>query len=256
MQRFSILVYTPQVMDDSSAALQKQAIDAALSSKWEEAVKINQEILDCSPASVEALNRLGRAFFELGNLLKSRKNFESALKCDPYNQIAAKFLKRIEAFKKNKSQKSLPPPPACQLDGDIFLEEPGKTKLIGLLKVAEPHKLSMLSSGLQVNLVQKNRVISVTDYEGGYLGVLPDDLSHHLLRLIHGGNKYQAYIKTIKTNSLSIIIKEIYRALRFRNQPSFLDNSSSTTSFSSNNIILNRDTDDEIETAGEDEDLI
>ena len=247
-------------MDDSSSALTKQAIDAALTSHWEEAVRLNQEIISCSPASADALNRLGRAYFELGNLLKSKKNFEAALKCDPYNQIAAKFLKRIETFKKSKPQKMNNQMNGqiygSPVSGDIFLEEPDKTKVIGLLKIAEPHKLSLLSSGIPVNLVPKNRTISITDNAGGYLGVLPDDLSHHLLRLIHGGSKYQAYIKTIKINSLSIIIQEVYRSSRFKNQPSFLDSAPSLSALSSNNIIIDRDGENEIEINTDDEESV
>ena len=96
----------------------------------------------------------------------------------------------------------------------------------------------------------------ITDNAGGYLGVLPDDLSHHLLRLIHGGSKYQAYIKTIKINSLSIIIQEVYRSSRFKNQPSFLDSAPSLSALSSNNIIIDRDGENEIEINTDDEESV
>lgn len=211
-------------MNDSPAHLQQQAILAALSSNWEEALRLNQQIIDADPKNVEALNRLGRAHFELGKIAQAKKLFETALQNDPYNQIAAKFLKRIKTcnkkiFKHNSAEPTLYQP----LDGDMFIEEAGKTKLATLLKVAEPQKLSALSAGIQVKLVIKNHCVAVTDLYDDYLGVLPDDLSHHLIRLMHGGNKYQAIIKTIKTNSLSILIREVYRCPRFRNQPSFLD---------------------------------
>lgn len=236
-------------MSDSSAAITQQAIQAALSANWETALSLNQQILEENPNSVEALNRMGRAHFELGNLSKAKKYFDSALQVDPYNQIAAKFLKRIGTFRKKgadtlqKQQKAagqLKNVLTClsPLSIDSFIEEPGITKLISLLKVAEPQKLSLLSPGASVNLVKKNHCISVTDQVGEYLGVLPDDLSHHLLRLINGGNKYQAHIKTIKTTSLSILIREIFRSAKFRNQPSFLDNLNFASNYSSSNLIL------------------
>lgn len=233
-------------MDDSSANLHRQAIQAALTLNWEEALKINQQILQVEPKNVEALNRLARSYFELGNLSSSKKYFENALEADPYNQIASKFLKRIETFNKKGNKASvlsiLPP---VQIDGDMFIEEPGKTKLVTLLKVAEPQKLSLLSAGIAVYLTVKNRGISVTDQNGEYLGVLPDDISHHLIRLIKGGNKYQAIIKTIKTNGLSILVRETYRSARFKNQPSFLESNGISFAYSSDHIIVQSDGDEE-----------
>lgn len=242
-------------MDDSPAALTQQAIAAALSANWEEALKLNQQIINIDPKNTEALNRLGRASFELGNLKNSKKYFEEVLKIDPYNQIASKFLKKINAFSKRGSKKAvskkvlpskeLTAENISQINIDSFIEEPGKTKHISLLKVAEPQKLSLLSPGLPVNLVKKNHCISVTDQNGEYLGVLPDDLSHHLLRLISGGNKYQAYIKTVKTNGLSILIQEVFRSAKFRNQPSFLDSLATSAGGYSTSIFLSDDNEEE-----------
>lgn len=231
-------------MDDSPAILRQQAITAALLSDWDEALRLNQLILDVDPKNTDALNRIARAYFELGNLIESKKHFENALIQDPYNQIAAKFLKRIETFSKKGIKV---PHSTCPMliDSDLFIEEPGKTKLVTLLKVAEPQKLSLLSAGVMVNLVLKNRGVSVTDQDGDYLGVLPDDTAHQLIRLIKGGNKYQALIKTIKTNSLSLLVREVYRSARFRNQPSFLDGLNTTFAYSSNHIIVQDDMDDE-----------
>lgn len=235
-------------MDESSTAITQQAIKAAMSCNWEEAIDLNQQLISLDPKNIDALNRLGRANFEIGNLLKSKKSFESALEIDPYNQIAAKFIKRIEICRKkggkkhstlirnNQSNTQL-----TSISGDLFIEEPGKTKLIGLLKVAEPQKLSLLSPGMAVQLIQKNRGISVTDYNGDYLGVLPDDLSSHLLRLIKGGNKYQACIKNLKNNTLSILIRETFCSARFKNQPSFLDHLNVVQNYSSSNIIFQND---------------
>ncbi|MDO8498282.1 MAG: hypothetical protein Q7S44_00615 [bacterium] len=231
-------------MSDAPSSLSQQAISAALSSNWEEALRLNQEILNIDPKNVDALNRLARAYFELGDLSLSKKNFEVALETDPYNQIAAKFLKKIETFSKKgaKLQNHIDRTP---ISTDFFIEEAGKTKVIALLKVAEPQKLSLICAGTLVSLVIKNRGITVTDQNREYLGVLPDDLSHQLIRLINGGNKYTALIKNIKTNSLSIIIRETYRCPRFKNQPSFLDAASANLAYSSDHIIIPGESDSE-----------
>lgn len=232
-------------MDESSSLLSHQAIMAALSGSWEEALRLNQEIIDADPKNVEALNRIARAYFELGDLTKAKKYFDTALSVDPYNQIAAKFLKRIKTFSKGAKTQSNPQSAFNPLSGDLFIQEPGKTKVVTLLKVAEPQKLSLLSSGMIVNLIIKNHSIAITDQSEEYLGVLPDDLSHHLIRLIHGGNKYQALIKTIKTNSLSVLIREAYRCPRFRNQPSFLDEHSETMTYGTDHLVVSPDEIDE-----------
>ncbi|TSC66299.1 MAG: TPR protein, partial [Microgenomates group bacterium Gr01-1014_80] len=72
------------------------------------------------------------------------------------------------------------------------------------------------------------RGITVTDPEGSYLGVLPDDTAHQLIRLTKGGNRYLAFIKSIRVNGVSILVRETRRSSRFKNQPSFLEYSNST----------------------------
>ncbi len=249
-------IYTHPLMSDSPSALHQQAIAAALSADWEKALSLNEQILAVDPGSIDALNRLGKANFELGRLAEAKECFEKSLKIDPYNQIAGKFIKRVETYNK-KGAKFIPPAhQPIKFDQSLFIEEPGKTQVVTLLKVTEPQKLSLLSAGMLVNLAVKNRGVTVTDDVGEYLGVLPDDISHRLIKLMHGGNKYQACIKTVKTNGLSILIRETYRSARFRNQPSFLEGLNTNFTYSSNHIIIASETEEEsiYEEMGEDED--
>ena len=85
-------------MDDSSlpSNLYQQAIDAALDSKWEEALKINKKIIKLDPKNVDALNRQAKAYMELGKPNLAKKYYSEALKFDPYNPIALKNLKIIK----------------------------------------------------------------------------------------------------------------------------------------------------------------
>lgn len=212
-------------MDNSpgSSNLHQQAIEAALSSRWEEALKINKSIMRLDPRNVDALNRQARAYMELGKPNLAKKYYSEALKIDPYNPIAQKNLKIMKSFKARGQNTS-----SCgitRLSASLFLQEPGKTKMVNLLKVAEPQKLSHAFCGMQVEMLLKNRKITVVDLDGNYLGVLPDDVSHHLARLAKGGNKYELFIKSVRVNSLSVIIKETFRSKRFKNQPSFLEHS-------------------------------
>ncbi len=138
---------------------------------------------------------------------------------------------------------------------DTHREEPGKSKIVNLLKVAEPQKLSQAYCGMQVGATVKNRKITIVDGEGTYLGVLPDDICHHLMRLLKGGNKYEFFIKSVRVNSLSLLIRETFRSKRFKNQPSFLEysNASATT-----NILTSLDrtnTDEEEEETEEEQEV-
>lgn len=213
-----------------SSILYQQAIDAALDSRWDEALKINKKIIKLDPQNVDALNRQAKAYLELGKTNLAKKYYSESLKFDPYNPIAIKNLKIIKSFKSKGQVYVSNGHDHTRLSPSLFLQEPGKTKIVNLLKVAEPQKLSQAFCGMRVGMVIKNRKITIVDTNGNYLGVLPDDISHLLLRLFKGGNKYDLFIKSVRVNSLSIIIKEIFRSKRFKNQPSFLEYSDSSAS--------------------------
>lgn len=218
-------------MDPSNKSSASQlAINAALECRWDDALKLNKQIIKENPENVDALNRLAHALFEKGSFSLSKKYYSLVLKYDPYNPIASKNLKIIQAFKKNIKPQTNGHNHATKISPGLFLQEPGKTKVISLLKVAEPQRLSQTYCGMQVNIIIKNRGITITDPENRYLGVLPDDYSHLLIKLIKGGNKYAAFIKSIKVNGLSILIRETFRSAKFRNQPSFLEFSQGTSS--------------------------
>lgn len=218
--------------------LNEQAIDAALNSNWDMALKINKQIIKVDPQNIDALNRQARAYMELGKGNLAKKYYSEALKFDPYNPIAIKNLKIIKSFKPNGLEHIPTINGYSRLSPSLFLQEPGKTKIVSLLKVAEPQKLSQAFCGMRVEMVIKNRKITIADLNGNYMGVLPDDTSHLMLRLLKGGNKYDLFIKSIKVNGLSILIKETYRSKRFKNQSSFLDNSDSVVN---SEIITNLD---------------
>lgn len=202
--------------------LSQLAIEAALSSNWQDALKLNKKILKVEPQNVDALARLARVNMELGKFNLAKKFYSEVLKYDPYNPIAIKNLKIIKSFKSNSQNPNRNG--SVKLSPSLFLQEPGKTKVVSLLKVAEPQKLSQAFCGMKVEIIIKNRKITITNFEGKYLGVLPDDVSYHLLRLIKGGNKYEFFIKSIKVNGLAVLIRETFRSKRFKNQASFLGN--------------------------------
>lgn len=199
--------------------LSTQAINAALNNNWQEAIRANLTILTENPKDVEALNRLARAYKETGNIKLSQKTYRKVLKIDRFNPIATKNLKLLETLPRSFKKRPLPSNNSYQ--PQIFLEEPGKTKVVNLINLAPASTLLTLSCGDQANLLIKRRAITVIDTNRIYLGALPDDVSAKLINLIKGGNRYEAFIKTVAKNSLSVFIREVYRAPRFKNQPTF-----------------------------------
>lgn len=212
-------------MDDSSSPassnLSQRAIEAALDCQWDKALKLNKQILKLDPQNIDALSRLARVYLEQGRVSMARKFYSEVVKIDPYNPIALKNLKIIKSFKSGR--RNVLVSSHTKLSPSLFLQEPGKTKVVNLLKVAEPQKLSQTFCGMKAEMLIKNRKVTIVDSNGKYLGVLPDDISFHLLRLIKGGNKFEMFIKSIRVNGLSVLIKETYRSKRFKNQASFLE---------------------------------
>lgn len=238
--------------DNNPLILTRLAIDAAINCRWDEAVEQNKILLEIEPENVDCLNRLAKAYFELGTYTEAKKLYQKVLELDPYNTIAEKNLKKVNTIKKDGN--TAPNHNPMIMSASFFLQEPGTSKLVNLVKVAEPQKLLTLSAGTLVNLNPKNRGITVTDNNNTYLGALPDDIAHNLLKFLKGGNKYQSFIKSVKSNGITILIRETVRAKRFKNQASFLDESK-ILSFSSDHIsILNEDSSSG--TDGEDDGIV
>ena len=116
--------------------LAQKAISSALSGFWKEAREINKKILRETPKDIDALNRLARAYAELGEITKARSTAEKVLKIDPFNTIAEKSLRKWKGFKKGETQKG------SILPAQLFLEEAGRTKIVSLLNIADEKVLA------------------------------------------------------------------------------------------------------------------
>lgn len=193
-----------------------QAIDIALKGDWVKALEINKILLEENPNDVEALNRIGLAYTVLGKHDKAKKAYQKVLEIDSLNSIA---LKNIKKFSKN-SKKAV-----VDIDfrvNNIFLEETGKTKIVDLINLAQSEVLTTLRTGQSVELIIKRLKVFVTHKDKKYIGVLPDDIGKRLIKFIKGGNKYEAFIRSASHNSTTVFIRELKRALRFKDHPSFL----------------------------------
>lgn len=197
-------------------SIKLQAIQTALNGDWQNAIELNTQILKDTPEDIDALNRIGFAYASMGNLKLAKSSYQKVLALDAQNPIALKNLKKLSGH----DGKSIPTISFVQMN-NIFIEEPGKTKVIELINVAEQKAIGKLRCGETIVLQVKRMRLFVLDQEKQYIGMLPDDLSKRLIKFINGGNHYEAYVKTVNNHKVAIFIKETKRATRFRNQPSF-----------------------------------
>jgi len=198
-------------MDD----LVKQAVNAALSGDWKSAVKVNQSLLKQNPKDLEALNRLARAYFETGLKTKAEETYKKVLRIDKFNPIASKSLELLKTSRIVRGPKktgAYPPP--------VFLEEPGLTKTVTLIRPGDPKVISRLHPGDPVMVVPRDHIVSVTSSDNAYLGRLPDDLASRLLPLLKSGNRYHAWIRS-QEGGIKVFIKEIYKSPKHKHIPSF-----------------------------------
>src|SRR5689334_10626470 len=122
------------------------AIAAALAQDWKEAIHINTGLLKINKDDIESLCRLGFAYLKTGQLLAAKRTYQKVLDLDKYNQIATKNLKKMTSLKK----KDLENEGTTFMSPMIFLEEPGKTKIVECVHVAPMNVLSTLSAGQEV----------------------------------------------------------------------------------------------------------
>lgn len=193
------------------------AISAALAQDWKEAIRINLALLKTNKNNISFLNRLGFAYLQCGQITDAKKTFLKVTKLDTYNQIAAKNLKKLGVVR----QKDLIKTKRTQVTPMSFLEEPGKTKIVECVNCAPLQVLLTVSPGEEAELKAKNHVVEARSSQNVYLGALPDDLSFRLIKFLGVGNTYQALIKSVGKNSLTLFLRETGRGKRFANQPSF-----------------------------------
>ncbi|HET7099092.1 MAG TPA: hypothetical protein VFI61_02575 [Patescibacteria group bacterium] len=196
-------------------SLAQKAVSAALNGDWKLAVKINLEIINLDQADIEALNRLARAYAEIGKINLAKETTLRVLKIDPINQIAVKCLERW------KSIKSGAPNHKSKLSAESFLEEPGKTKIISLYNLGDAQILASLNSGDEVKLLPHPHSVGVVTLSGKQIGKLPDDLAARLNLLIKNGNKYQTLIKSVDVKDVTVFIREIERSTKQAKSASF-----------------------------------
>ncbi len=189
----------------------KEAITLANESRWDEAVFVNRLIVESSPYDIGAYNRLGKALSEMGRYSEARDSFQNALSISPYNSIAKKNLLRLANLKdesKKKQRNILREPQKLYSN---FVTDSSKSLITKLLNLPSRKILAKIGAGDIVNLELKNKQILVKHIDGEYLGELETKISLRIARLMAGGNQYEATLTGIGDNSITVMIREIFK---------------------------------------------
>ena len=187
----------------------KHAITLAMEGRWQEAVDTNRGIIENFPNDVEAHNRLGKAYMEIGDYVKSKEIYEKALQLDQYNQIAKKNIERLSHLAEaNPARIGL----VEKAEPHLFIEEIGKAGVVNLYQIASSERLVKMMAGDKVILKQQGASLAVENLRGEYLGLVPSKQGQRLIKLMDGGNKYTAAIIASNENSISVIIRETYQS--------------------------------------------
>jgi len=186
----------------------QEAIALAMQSRWQEAITVNQSIIDLFPTDIDAFNRLGRAYMELGEFAKAKNAYNRTLELDPYNSIAQRNLQRLSLLRASKvSVKE----ERREASPDLFIGEMGKAGVVNLQDLAPKEVLAKMAAGNQVYLKVRGRQLVVENEQGEYLGMVEPPHGLRLARLIEGGNKYAVAIVNIDTNNARVIIRETFQ---------------------------------------------
>jgi hypothetical protein len=191
--------------------LAESAIAHATRGDWDEAVTANRQLLELGP-DIDAYNRLGKALAELGRHDEALEAYEQALERDSTNRIALRNAERLRVLVAG----SATPPRAAngrpgKAPATLFIEEMGKTGRARLVNLAPPRILAPLSPGDAVELAAEGDRL-VASVGKTPIGQVEPRIAGRLLKLMSGGNRYEAALTTIHESGgdVTIIIREVF----------------------------------------------
>ena len=196
----------------------EDAVQLAISGRWDEAVKLNRFIIDSFGSDEETQNRLGKALSELGKLKEAKASYEVALKLNPMNSIAKKNAARINALLHQKEGLKVG---GTRVDLNLFVEEMGKTVITTVESPAKDDISSKVAAGDVAELKLEGDGIVAETSRGVRVGSLEAKLARRLIKFMRGGNRYQAGLTSVDGNNVKLIVRETYQDPRFAGKPSF-----------------------------------
>src|SRR5438876_7914845 len=199
-------VAPPSESSVRARALSDQATAAALDADWPRALELNQKILETSADDVEARNRLGRAYIELGKLEEAKAAFTEVLKSEPYNSIAIRNQTRVIALIEHRAKPNVT---STRTQPRLFIEDMGKTGILRGINPAPPHVLAKYSPGAECELREQEGLLALHARDGELVGFLEPKVGRRLIDLLRTGNQDVAAIRSTEPRNPRIAIREI-----------------------------------------------
>jgi tetratricopeptide (TPR) repeat protein len=172
-----------------------------------EAVDVNNDIIENFSQDVEAYNRLGRAYMELGQYTRAREAYQRAVEMDPYNAIANRNLRRLNDLKESATTTV----DTDKVEPQHFLEEIGKAGVVTLIDLAPKEDRAIVVAGDKVRLKVSGSTLVVESSRGEYMGKVEPRYAQRLVRLMLGGNQYSASVVRSTKDMMTVIIRETYQ---------------------------------------------
>lgn len=188
-----------------------QAVKLAVNSRWSEAASANRDYIRVFGDEPEALNRLGKALSELGQITEARKQYGRAIELDPTNTIARRNLDRLAAMTDTSAADANP----SQLDTRLFVEETGAST-VAKLQATDPERSALLDAGDLVELQVQGKAVNVLTVSGDYVGMLEPRIGLRLSKMMVAGNQYTAAVVTA-SGEVKVMLRETFK------HPSMID---------------------------------
>lgn len=205
------------------------AIEAAISGRWGEAVKLNLQLSKKYQDEVEILNRLAKAYTEVAILSRAKSAYRAALRVDPYNQIAKKNLERLNSL----SEKDLARTSGSNVSPELFLEEPGKTKETHLLEAGKIKTVSSLKIGDKLESQTSGGEIWLFHSGKNRVGRVEPEMARLIISAIRIGSKFEFIVKAVDLVKdgikVEIFVKEVVHSAQL-SAPVFLTKDIETSS--------------------------
>ena len=195
---------------------------AALDGRWEDAVALNERIIERFPKEAEAHNRRGRALLGLGRYGAAAEAYTAALRADPANLIARRNLQRLESLRHllpAVEEEQAPDGAPADEEGAtapmprtaVFIEEIGKTWVDELVNPLPLEKLAEVLPAEPLEIEVEGQRLIIKRRDGERLGEIEAKTAERVVSLIQGGNRYEAYALGLSQTSLRVILRESFR---------------------------------------------
>jgi hypothetical protein len=204
----------------------ERSVELAMRNAWEEAAEANRRLVQDFEPDVEAWNRLGKAYAELGRIADAREAYNKALSIEPTNVIAQRNAQRLALIRESVLVVARDHHDA--VDARFFIEETGKTVARSIFSAVPAEALAKISAGDRLVLAPREDLIVVSTTSGQELGMLDGKLSARLIELLAGGNHYAAAVVRVEGRYVRVMIRETYQSPQLTGRVSFPPETSTT----------------------------